>query len=131
MHALIDTPDLETATLAREKLVAALPANHAAARIERLDLGTLSEETFLVPKRHEFVGFHEVVVGEGLGVAFVPESFREKVRITGLVYRPLSSTLEIDLVAVWLNGNHSLPLEKLRTFFPDALGSYQSITEYD
>jgi DNA-binding transcriptional LysR family regulator len=147
MHALIETPDFDMATLAREELLAALPADHAAAQKERIDLITLADETFLVPKKHEFGGLHELVVdachkagfvprkmqatrllqtalclvGGGLGVALVPESFQEKVQIKGLVYRRLSSTLVIDLVAVWLGGNESLLLERLRTCFPNAL----------
>jgi len=146
MHALVEAPDLEMVTLAREELLAALPASHSAARSERVELTTLAGETFLVPKKHEFGGLHEVVidachqagfvprkmqatrllqtalclVGGELGVALVPESFRENVQIKGLVYRPLSSKLVVDLVAVWLNGNQSLLLERLREYFPQA-----------
>ena len=149
MHALVESPDLEMATLAREELLAALPANHSAAQSERVELATLSAETFLIPKKHEFGGLHETVmdachkagfvprriqatrllqtalclVGGGLGVALVPESFRENVQIRGLVYRPLSRKLVVDLVAVWLNGNQSLLLERLREYFPKALAS--------
>jgi DNA-binding transcriptional LysR family regulator len=149
MHALVETPDLEMATLVREELLAALPASHPAAQDKQVDLAMLAEETFLVPKRHEFGGLHEVVidachkaglvprkiqatrllqtalclVGGGLGVALVPESFRENVQIKGLAYRPLASKLVVDLVAVWLNGNESLLLERLREYFPKALAT--------
>jgi DNA-binding transcriptional LysR family regulator len=149
MHALVETPDLEMATLAREELLAALPVEHPAAQHECVELAALAEETFLVPKRHEFGGLHEAVieacyragfiprkiqatrllqtalclVGGGLGVALVPASFREKVQVKGLTYRPLLSKLVVDLVAVWLNGNQSLLLERLREHFPKSLAS--------
>lgn len=144
MHALVETPDLAMATLAREELLAALPESNAANQSERVDLAALAEENFLVPKRHEFGGFHEAVinachtagfvprkvqatrllqtalclVGGGLGVAIVPASFRDKVQVKGVVYRPLSCKLVVDLVAVWLNGNESALLETFREHLP-------------
>ena len=154
MHALIDAADLETATLAHEELLAALPASHAAARNPRVDLTTLAREAFLLPKRHEFGGLYEIVidachkagfvprkiqatrllqtelclVGGGLGVALVPESFRENVQVKGLVYRPLVSKLTVDLVAVWLKGNQSLLLKRLREYFPNVLANADRVS---
>jgi DNA-binding transcriptional LysR family regulator len=149
IHALVETPDLKMATLAREELLAALPAGHPAAQKERVELAALAEETILVPKKHEFGGLHEIVIeachkagfvprkiqatrllqtalcllGGGLGVALVPASFRENVQIKGLAYRPLASQLTVDLVAVWLQGSQSLLLQKFREYLPQALAS--------
>jgi DNA-binding transcriptional LysR family regulator len=146
MHGLIETPDLQMETLAREELLAAVPANHAAARNAQIDLAVLSSEVFLVPKRHEFGGLHEIVINAchkagfvprkiqptrllqtalclvagGLGVTLVPESFRDKVQMAGLVYRPLLSELVVDLVAVWVRGNDTPLLRRFREYFPNA-----------
>ena len=79
MHGLIETPDLSMATLVREELLAALPATHAVARNERIDLATLSDETFLVPNKHEFGGLHEVVIGACDKAGFVPRRILQRV----------------------------------------------------
>jgi DNA-binding transcriptional LysR family regulator len=57
------------------------------------------------------------LVGGGIGVALVPESFREKVQIQGLVYRPLSRKVSVDLVAVWMAKNDSALLGRFRESF--------------
>ncbi len=143
MHAVVETPELGAATLAREELLVALPEEHAVAQNDVVELASLSGETFLVPKRHEYRGLHELVVeschqagflpkkiqttrllqtalclvGGGIGVALVPESFREKVQIQGLVYRALSRKVSVDLVAVWLAKNESALLGRFRESF--------------
>lgn len=143
LHALAATSDIEVSVVRRDRLIACLPADHAAASRDRIDLEDLRDQTFLLPKRHEFGGIHEVVVGAchrvgfipariqstrllqtavalvggGLGVALVPESFRESMQIKGVVYRPLSNpNLEVELLAAWLRANDSNLLQVLKTF---------------
>lgn len=146
MHAAVGTPELGAALLAREELLVALPEDHAAARDEVVKLASLSGETFLVPKRHEYRGLHELVVescqqagflpkkmqatrllqtalclvGGGMGVVLAPASFREKVRIQGLVYRALSKPVMVDLAAVWMVKNDSALLARFLESLPDA-----------
>jgi DNA-binding transcriptional LysR family regulator len=141
MHALLDDPDFETMPLSREKLIVALPKGHPEAVHRNVQLRKLAAETFIMPRRHATAGFHEVVmaacqragfspakiqgtrllltavslVGGRLGVALVPESFRNVLRIRGVVYRPLSGPApQAELIAVWRRDNESSLLRGLR-----------------
>lgn len=148
MHALAATTDLQVAVLARERLVVALPEDHLAATAASVYLHQLSGETFLLPKRHEFGGVHEVVlaachrsgfvpariqstrllqtavclVASRVGVALVPESFEQNVQVKGLVYRPLAGPpLEVELMAVWLRASQSQLLNLLKSKLMDVV----------
>ena len=141
MHALLKDPDLETCPLSRDKLIVALPQGHPEAARRSVHLRKLAAETFIMPPRHAAAGFHEVVmaachkagfspakvqatrllltavslVGGRLGVALVPESFRDTLSIRGVVYRPLSGPApQADLIAVWRRDNASSLLRGLR-----------------
>lgn len=121
----------ESAPMARERLVIALPAGHRAAAKDRVSLRELAGETFLVPRRRSIPGFHEVTMralGEGgiaqprvqfastmdttvylvaghLGAALVPESFRQHLRVRGCIYRDLAGApVYADSIGLWRRG---------------------------
>jgi len=141
LHASLNDPELSSVVIAQDRLIVALPEVHEAASKDRVDLRTLSEETFILPKRHASAGFHELVVAAcgaagfspartqstrllqtavalvagGIGVALVPESFRENLQIRGVVYRPLvEKTLVAELIAVWRTDNRDPLVLKLQ-----------------
>lgn len=134
MHAAISEPDLSFVVVARDRLIVALPEAHPAAADDSANLADLARETIFIPKRHASAGFHELVleacrkagfrpariqttrllqtavalVAGGIGIALVPESFRNNLQIRGVVYRTLSGTPPIaELVAVWRTDNDS------------------------
>lgn len=134
MHASIDQPDLSSAIIARDRLIVALPESHPAVANTEVELKTLADETIFIPKRHASAGFHELViqaclkagfrpartqatrllqtavalVAGGVGIALVPEAFRENLQIRGVVYRSLVGETPIaELIAVWRTDNDS------------------------
>lgn len=141
LHASLNDPELSSMVIAQDRLIVALPEKHKAALKDRVDLRTLSEETIILPKRHASVGFHELVVtacgaagfvpartqstrllqtavalvAGGIGVALVPESFRDHLEIRGVVYRPLTEmTPMAELIAVWRTDNLDPLVSKLQ-----------------
>ena len=108
-------PGVRYAPLMREPLVAALPARRRWP--QRLTLGSLAQEPFVLFPRQAGVGLYDLIVGycrdagftprieqeaiqmptivslvaAGMGVALVPASLRH-MRRTGVVYRPLAET---------------------------------------
>jgi LysR family transcriptional regulator, benzoate and cis,cis-muconate-responsive activator of ben and cat genes len=124
----IQDPDLDSILVSRERLIAAIPTGHAAAAKEKLQLRDLAGETFLIPRQQSIPGFHELaldtlrsngvaaprvqptrllttaafLVSGQLGVALVPESFRQHLRIRGCVYREISGPpVHADLIGLW------------------------------
>jgi DNA-binding transcriptional LysR family regulator len=105
---------LQSADLASEPLVAALPAAHQALSMQRVHLAALAKETFLLVPRDAAPVYHDLVlrtcgeagfvpdapceaddlqallslVATGVGVALVPASARE-VRVPAVRFRPL------------------------------------------
>ncbi len=141
MHAVLDQPELTTVVISRDRLTVALPEKHKAAGKTSVALRSLTEETFLIPKRHASAGFHELVmtacnqagfapartqptrllqtavalVAGGVGIALVPESFRKNLEIRGVVYRPLQGETPVaELIAVWRKDNASPLLTRFR-----------------
>jgi DNA-binding transcriptional LysR family regulator len=141
MHAALNDPELESVVLAREPLIVALPASHPAASQRKVSLRKLSAEALFLPKSHAAAGFHEVVMAAcrqagfvpahtqttkllvtavclvrgRLGVALVPASFREILRIRGVVFRPLTGpSIEAELIAVWRRDNPSALMRRFR-----------------
>lgn len=141
MHAVLRDPELSTVVVARDRLVVALPTGHPAAARDTVALGSLSAETIFIPRRHASVGFHELVtaacgkagfspartqpirllqtavalVAGGAGIALVPESFRENLKVRGAVYRPLQGEPPVaELIAVWRKDNESPLLARFR-----------------
>lgn len=113
-------PDgIATLPLLRERLWLALPENHPLCAEAAIHPESLAEEAFISPDAETSIGFHHhtiavgqqagftprlvhhgrdlvavaALVGLGLGVALVPESLRDCVRLPGLSYRPLAGTL--------------------------------------
>jgi DNA-binding transcriptional LysR family regulator len=110
----------------------ALPTGHPAASAEKIRLRDLEAETFLIPRQQPVPGFHELVlealrsgavpaprlqptrllqtavflVAGQLGVALVPESFRQHLRVRGCVYRDIAgSPAHADLIGLWRRNN--------------------------
>jgi DNA-binding transcriptional LysR family regulator len=132
-HAHLDDAALETKIVTRERLMMALPAASPFALCEQIDLREIVQETIIIPARHATSGYFECVraafqmahamperiyhtsllqtglllVGAGLGVSLVPESF-ERVQVQGVVYRSLANDIPaIDLIAAWRQDNSS------------------------
>lgn len=128
----IQDPALDSAVVSRERLILALPTGHRAASAERVRLRDLETETFLIPRRQTVPGFHELVldalhsagvaaprlqptrllqtavflVSGQLGVALVPESFRQHLRVRGCIYRDIAGTPSYaDLIGLWRRNN--------------------------
>jgi DNA-binding transcriptional LysR family regulator len=128
----IQDPALDSVLVSRERLILALPTGHRAASADKVNLRDLESETFLIPRRQPVPGFHELVLStlrEGgvtaprlqptrllqtavflvsgqLGVALVPESFRQHLRVRGCVYRDLAGPpAHADLIGLWRRNN--------------------------
>jgi DNA-binding transcriptional LysR family regulator len=128
----IQDPEFDSVLVSRDRLIMALPTGHPAATAERVRLSELEEETFLIPRRQPVAGFHEIVletlqaggipsprlqptrllqtavflVAGRLGVAVVPESFRQHLRVRGCIYRDISgSPAHADLIGLWRRSN--------------------------
>jgi DNA-binding transcriptional LysR family regulator len=141
MHAVLDQPDLTSIVIARDRLIVALPEKHKAAAKASVALKSLADETFLIPKRHAAAGFHELVmtacnqagfapartqatrllqtavalVAGGIGIALVPASFRDNLKIRGVVYRSLQGDTPLaELIAVWRGDNNAPLLTRFR-----------------
>jgi DNA-binding transcriptional LysR family regulator len=124
----IQDPAFDSALVSRERLIAAIPTGHAAAGKDKLRLRDLAEETFLIPRQQSVPGFHELVlntlhsngiaaprvqptrllttaaflVSGQVGVALVPESFRQHLRIRGCIYRDIGGApAHADLIGLW------------------------------
>lgn len=134
-HAQLEDTAFETAVVSREHLMVALPSGCAFAQRELIDLREVARETVIMPARHATPGYFEraraayqaagvlpehvyhtnllqtglLLVGAGLGISLVPESFRH-IQVSGVVYRPLATptpTPTIDLIAAWRRDNAS------------------------
>ena len=128
----IQDPEFDSVLVSRDRLIMALPTGHPAAAAEKVRLSDLEEETFLIPRRQPVAGFHEIVletlqaggipsprlqptrllqtavflVAGRLGVAVVPESFRQHLRVRGCIYRDISgSPAHADLIGLWRRSN--------------------------
>jgi len=128
----IQDPAFNSLVISRERLIVALPTGHPAASAEKVRLSDLANETFLIPRLQPVAGFHEVVldtlrsrgipaphlqptrllqtavflVAGHLGVALVPESFRNHLRVRGCVYRDIAGApAHADLIGLWRAGS--------------------------
>jgi DNA-binding transcriptional LysR family regulator len=134
----VDHADLVLEPLGVEPLVAALPADHAVAALERVPVARLADEPFIVyPSSarsvvHDAVdatcadhGFSPIVamevaetstlvsfVAAGVGVALVPASARQ-MSVVGAVYRPLAGgTHLVELAMCWRAASQSATLPR-------------------
>lgn len=128
----IKDPALSSLVVSRERLIVALPTGHRATSAETVHLRDLADETFIIPRQQPVPGYHELVLdtlSEGgvaeprlqltrllqtavflvagqLGVALVPESFRQHLRVRGCVYRDLAGPPSYaDLIGLWRRSN--------------------------
>jgi DNA-binding transcriptional LysR family regulator len=124
----IQDPAFDSALISRERLIVALSTGHPAASKDQVRLRDLAQETFLIPRQQSVPGFHELVldtlrnggvstpqlqpirqlntavflVSGQLGVALVPESFRQHLRVRGCIYRDLAGPqVHADLIGLW------------------------------
>ena len=131
----IQDPAFESVLISRERLIVAIPTGHPLASNEKIRLRDLAEETFLIPRQQSVPGFHEIVldalrtngiaspqlqptrllttatflVAGQLGVALVPESFRNHLRIRGCIYRDIAGQpVHADLIGLWRR-NDTMP----------------------
>lgn len=125
----VSVPGLRSVTLSRERLVAVLPSGHRASTSSEVDVGELSDDTFVLFPRRLGIGLWDAVmaccheagfrpydvvetpniqamvglVAAGLGVSLLPESVRHfqlpNVRYVALKDAPVS-TLELG----WIEG---------------------------
>jgi DNA-binding transcriptional LysR family regulator len=136
----IQDPAFESVLISRERLIAAIPTGHSAAHQEKIRLRDLAEETFLIPRQQSVPGFHELVldtlrvngitapqtqptrllttatflVAGQLGVALVPESFRQHLKIRGCVYREIAGPpIHADLIGLWRRNDKMPGLRRL------------------
>ncbi|HEX5226729.1 MAG TPA: LysR substrate-binding domain-containing protein [Bryobacteraceae bacterium] len=128
----IEDPAFDSLVVSRERLVVALPTGHPAAAADKVRLSDLAAEMFLIPRRQPVTGFHEIVletlrsrgipaprlqptrllqtavflVAGHLGVALVPESFRNHLPVRGCVYRHIAGApAYADLIGLWRSDN--------------------------
>lgn len=129
--------EIATHVVERERLVAALPADHRLAGRRRVRAAELADEPFVLPARHQMPGLlaqvedacraggftpravqkdvwlMQTIVGlvaAGMGVALVPASV-ENLRRTGVAYRPLSgAAATVELGAIWRRDERLPPL---------------------
>jgi DNA-binding transcriptional LysR family regulator len=136
----IQDPAFDSVLISRERLIAAIPTGHVAAAHDKVRLRDLEAETFLIPRKQSVAGFHELVldalrangvmapqlqptrllttaaslVAGQLGVALVPESFRNHLRIRGCVYRDIAGPpVYADLIGLWRREDKMPALQRL------------------
>jgi DNA-binding transcriptional LysR family regulator len=142
LHTKLAEHVLETMVIARERLILAVPEICKEARSRRINLKNLASWTAIMPVQHTSSGFYEhvqmayqmagvmpekihhtrllmtglLLVGAGLGVSIVPESFKS-IHVKGVVYKELLIEPPMcELVAAWRRDNRS-PL--LRRFLAE------------
>jgi DNA-binding transcriptional LysR family regulator len=137
-------------TVAREPLVAALPADHVLARRRVVRVADLRDQPFVLPARHRMPGLNEKVleacraagfepiavqkdvwlmqtilglVAAGLGVALMPASVENLGRV-GVAFRPLRPRGgDVELAAFWRADDVSATLRRFVAVMPRADGA--------
>lgn len=158
-HANLVDDLFETALVARDRLMVALPATNPLARCDVIDLRDVARETVILPARHATTGYFEctraafqavgkmperiyhtnllqtglLLVGAGLGISLVPESF-QNIQVREVVYRPLATAAPtIDLIAAWRRDHTSRLLERvtgeIKAYSASLLGRLGTATE--
>jgi len=153
----IQDPAFDSVLISRERLIAAIPAGHSASAHDKIRLRDLGEETFLIPRRQPVAGFHELVldalrangltapqlqptrllmtaaflVAGQLGVALVPESFRNHLQIHGCAYRDIAGPpVHADLIGLWRRDDKMPALRRLvRQLKRNARGKRESLND--
>ncbi|HSW40741.1 MAG TPA: LysR substrate-binding domain-containing protein [Acidobacteriota bacterium] len=145
VHAKLSQNILKTRIVAREQLIAAVPASSDLARARHIDMRELASWTSIMPAGHSISGFYEQVrmayqvagvrpervhytrllqtglllVAAGIGVSLVPESFR-LIHVKGVAYRKLKVEPPLcELVAAWRRDNDSSLLARFIGSLPE------------
>lgn len=146
VHAKLSRDVLKTMVVARDRLVAAVPASCQLAGCRRVDLKELASWPAIMPAGHSTSGFFEQVrlayqmagvrpervhytrllqtglllVAAGVGVSLVPESF-QSIHVRGVVYKSLKVEPPLcELVAAWRRDNASPLLRRFLKCLPEA-----------
>lgn len=132
-----NNPDLNSLSILKEPLIVAIHQEHPLLSHQRIPLKALSQEPFILPPSHIGQGFyHQVLnlcqengfmptvvqqarwlqtvlslVAGRIGIALVPASMQNLQR-TGVVYKDIQPTLEIETLAVWRSHNPSPALRQ-------------------
>ncbi len=140
-----DDGELSVRTVLRERTVAALPAGHPLAGLNRVPLRRLAAEPLVLFPRDQAPGFHDLLidalagagtaprviqyapemltiiglVAAGTGVSLVPESV-QRLALDGVTYRPVSGAPRSELVAITRAGDDSA---LVRAFVSEASAS--------
>jgi DNA-binding transcriptional LysR family regulator len=86
--APVEEPDLEFASILREALVLAVPADHAVAAAETVELRSLSKDSFIVPPRDIAPGLYDLTISRCRAAGFAPrivQNARQMQTVIGLV----------------------------------------------
>jgi len=128
---------LDFRPVSRESLVVALPKTHPLADEQEVDLRTLADEPFILPRRHHVAGLYgrvtevcrqtgftprpvhndvwlmQTIVGlvaNGMGVALVPASLRSLHR-KSVVYKTVQDLFPtVEMGVIWRRGDSSMML---------------------
>jgi DNA-binding transcriptional LysR family regulator len=140
---------LRSEQLRDDPLMVALPREHRLAEAPVIDVGDLSEESFIEFAMHRGAGYRELVrevfasagfvptvvqevdtvdtmalcVAAGLGIALMHDASRE-LPIPGIVYRPLRPETTIPLQAVWRAGDENPMIAPFVRYLKEAARSY-------
>jgi DNA-binding transcriptional LysR family regulator len=129
-HYGVNGPDILSQPLLREPMNIVLPQNHRLARVRRLKMRDLSEDSFLIVARLQSAILHDSViqrcqsegfnpkiamevylqqtilnfVAEGLGVAFMPASM-QKAQVKGVVFKKIEHPPMLNQLLTWRSEN--------------------------
>jgi DNA-binding transcriptional LysR family regulator len=124
--------ELRATVVLRERTVAALPADHALARLRRIPVRRLASEPLVLFPRDQAPGFHDLLISSmaapgthpqvvqyapemltiiglvaaGIGVSLVPASVT-RLALDGVTYRPVTRAPYAELVAITREGENS------------------------
>lgn len=148
VHAQLPEDVLQTKVVARDRMIAAVPASSKLAASRRIDIKDLAAWPAIMPAGHSSSGFYEQVrmayqragvrlerihntrllqtglllVAAGVGVSLVPESF-QSIHVKGVAYRKLLAEPPLlELMAVWRRDNGSPLLRRFIENLPGAGG---------
>jgi DNA-binding transcriptional LysR family regulator len=141
-------PDLATRVIARDPLVAVLPAHHRLAANDRVALGSLADEPFVFYLRDAGPWVHDTIIGHCLAAGFSPRIVQEATEVqtiaslvaaglgvsliigppppgdsSTVVYRPLAADLPSWVLALaWAPDNPSTSLERFLAVADGVIG---------
>lgn len=152
MYRPQDCTGLETVTLSREEMTVVLPPGHRLLEQPIVEAQQLADETFIIVPRRIAPALHDIIVnyclqngvtpkvgleinmqqtivnlvGEGLGIAIVPQSMCN-MRLATTTFKPLRNAPTIEVVAVWKADNHN---PCIATFVQSAQQTTAQIVDY-